>query len=213
MEVPAWVGEPRADLITRLASGESFDAPLEHPMLTHWLRDMPGDRILQMLEALNMHNAEHDNVKVMFVPCYLTGDDGILNLPYYDLVVGNDLCVYPSYYEPWGYTPLEAIAFRVPCVTTDLAGFGLWVNRTIGTYGEIEHGVKVIHRTDNNYSEVADEIKQTIMQLSKLSPKEVNTIRRRAADLSKKALWQRFIKHYEAAYHEALSRVENRIIK
>lgn len=213
VEVPAWVGEPRADLITRLASGKTFDTPLEHPMLTHWLRDMPGDRILQMLEALNIHNAEHDNVKVMFVPCYLTGDDGILNLPYYDLVLGNDLCVYPSYYEPWGYTPLEAIAFRVPCVTTDLAGFGLWVNRTIGTYGEIEHGVKVIHRTDNNYSEVAGEIKQTIMQLSKLSPKEVNTIRRRAADLSKKALWQRFIKHYEAAYHQALSRVENRIIK
>ena len=149
----------------------------------------------------------------MFVPCYLTGDDGILNLPYYDLVVGNDLCVYPSYYEPWGYTPLEAIAFSVPCVTTDLAGFGLWVNRTVGTNSEIEHGVKVIHRTDNNYSEVADEIKQTIMQLSKLSPKEVSMIRKRAADLSKKALWQRFIKHYETAYHQALSRVENRIIK
>lgn len=213
VEVPAWVGEPRADLMTRLASGKSFDTPLEHPMLTHWLRDMPGDRILQMLEALNMHNAQHDNVKVMFVPCYLTGDDGILNLPYYDLVVGNDLCVYPSYYEPWGYTPLEAIAFRVPCVTTDLAGFGLWVNRTIGTYSEIENGVKVIHRTDNNYSDVADEIKQTIMQLLKLSPKEVNVIRQRAADLSKKALWQRFIKHYETAYHQALSCVENRIIK
>ncbi|WP_036890742.1 glycogen/starch synthase [Prevotella sp. BV3P1] len=213
VEVPAWVGEPRADLMTRLASGKSFDTPLEHPMLTHWLRDMSGDRILQMLEALNIHNAQHDNVKVMFVPCYLTGDDGILNLPYYDLVVGNDLCVYPSYYEPWGYTPLEAIAFKVPCVTTDLAGFGLWVNRTIGTYGEIENGVKVIHRTDNNYSDVADEIKQTIMQLLKLSPKEVNVIRQRAADLSKKALWQRFIKHYETAYHQALSCVENRIIK
>ena len=213
VEVPAWVGEPRADLMTRLASGKSFDTPLEHPMLTHWLRDMSGDRILQMLEALNMHNAQHDNVKVMFVPCYLTGDDGILNLPYYDLVVGNDLCVYPSYYEPWGYTPLEAIAFRVPCVTTDLAGFGLLVNRTIGTYSEIENGVKVIHRTDNNYSDVADEIKQTIMQLLKLSPKEVNVIRQRAADLSKKALWQRFIKHYETAYHQALSCVENRIIK
>ncbi len=213
VEVPAWVGEPRADLMARLASGKSFDTPLEHPMLTHWLQDMSGDRILQMLEALNMHNAQHDNVKVMFVPCYLTGDDGILNLPYYDLVVGNDLCVYPSYYEPWGYTPLEAIAFRVPCVTTDLAGFGLWVNRTIGTYSEIENGVKVIHRTDNNYSDVADEIKQTIMQLLKLSPKEVNVIRQRAADLSKKALWQRFIKHYETAYHQALSCVENRIIK
>ena len=165
------------------------------------------------MEVLNMHNAERDSVKVMFVPCYLTGDDGILNLPYYDLVLGNDLCVYPSYYEPWGYTPLEAVAFRVPCVTTDLAGFGLWVNQTMGAYGEIENGVKVIHRTDNNYSDVADEIKQTILRFSKLPTKDVGVIRQKAAELSKKALWQRFIKHYEAAYHLALTRVEKRTFK
>lgn len=213
VEVPAWVGEPRADLMERLASGKTHDTPLPHPMLTHWLRNMQDDRILKMMEVLNMHNAERDSVKVMFVPCYLTGDDGVLNLPYYDLVLGNDLCVYPSYYEPWGYTPLEAVAFRVPCVTTDLAGFGLWVNQTMGAYGEIENGVKVIHRTDNNYSDVADEIKQTILRFSKLPTKDVGVIRQKAAELSKKALWQRFIKHYEAAYHLALTRVEKRTFK
>ena len=87
--------------------------------------------------------------------CYLDGKDGILNLEYYDLVLGNDLSVYPSYYEPWGYTPLESVAFHVPTITTDLAGFGLWVNSLKGRYSELKDGVKVIHRSDYNYSVVA----------------------------------------------------------
>lgn len=81
-----------------------------------------------MMNALGIQNNPSDMVKLFFVPTYLTGDDGIFNMPYYDLMTGNDLCVYPSYYEPWGYTPLEAAAFSVPCVTTDLAGFGIWAN-------------------------------------------------------------------------------------
>ena len=85
-----------------------------------------------------------------------------LDMSYYDLVIGNDLCVYPSYYEPWGYTPLEAIAFKVPCITTDLAGFGLWANDEKGKDSDIEDGVQVLHRTDYNYSDVADGIKDTI---------------------------------------------------
>jgi hypothetical protein len=109
-------------------SGKKFDTPLPVPEITHWLHNMTHDNVLGMLKFPDMHNGSEDKVKLIFLPCYLTGDDGILNLTYYDLVLGNDLCIYPSYYEPWGYTPLEAIAFKVPCITTDLAGFGLWAN-------------------------------------------------------------------------------------
>ena len=84
-----------------------------------------------MMRHLDMVNRQEDNVKLIFMPCYLTGDDGIVELSYYDTVLGNDLCVFPSYYEPWGYTPLEAVAFHVPCITTDLAGFGLWANNAM----------------------------------------------------------------------------------
>ncbi len=86
----------------------------------------------------------------------------------YDVVLGNDLCIYPFYYEPWGYTPLEAVAFKVPCITTDLAGFGLWANTEKGSYSEIEDGVKVIKRTDYSYSEVADAIKDTVGEVLRL---------------------------------------------
>lgn len=108
-------------------------------------------------------------------------------MSYYDIVLGNDLCVYPSYYEPWGYTPLEAIAFKVPCITTDLVSFGLWVNSIKGGCSEITDGVKVIHRTDYNYSEVADAIKDTIADFSDLPKETTEAIRRRASVLSKKA--------------------------
>lgn len=211
IEVPGWVGEPRKDLQERLSEGKAYDTPLEVPQVTHWLHNMSHDNVLSMLKYYDMHNRKDDNVKVVFLPCYLDGKDGIVNMTYYDVVLGNDLCVYPSYYEPWGYTPLEAVAFKVPCITTDLAGFGLWANSEFGgRYGEIEDGVKVIHRTDYNYSEVADAIKDTVAKYSAMSKTETDVCRKAAGALSKKALWSEFIKYYYEAYDLALRKAEDR---
>lgn len=206
IEVPGWAGDAREDLKERLKSGQRYDTALPVPMLTHWLHDMSQDQVISMLKYLDFHNAGADRVKLIFLPCYLTGKDGILDLSYYDMVLGNDLCIYPSYYEPWGYTPLEAIAFKVPCVTTDLAGFGLWANSVKGGISEIEDGVKVIHRTDYNYSEVADAIKDTVIKYIHFSPSKIKKARGNAEKLSKKALWSEFIKYYYDAYDEALRR-------
>ena len=211
IEVPGWVGEPRKDLQERLASGQSYDTPLEVPQVTHWLHNMSHDNVLGMMKYYDMHNRKEDNVKVIFLPCYLDSKDGIMDMTYYDVVLGNDLCIYPSYYEPWGYTPLEAVAFKVPCITTDLAGFGLWANKVFGHYGELEDGVKVIHRTDYNYSEVADAIKDTVATFSAMSKKQVDECRKHADELSKKALWSEFIKYYYEAYDIALRKAEERM--
>ena len=212
IEVPGWVGEPRKDLQERLASNTepAANSPLEVPQVTHWLHNMSHDNVLSMMKYYDMHNRPEDPVKVIFLPCYLDGKDGIVNMTYYDIVLGNDLCVYPSYYEPWGYTPLEAVAFKVPCVTTDLAGFGLWANKEFGHYGELEDGVKVIHRTDYNYSEVADAIKDTVARFSAMTPMEVEQCRKAADALSKKALWSEFIKYYHEAYSIALTKAAKR---
>ena len=187
IEVPGWVGEPRNDLVNRLNSGKKFDTPLEVPEITHWLHNMSHDNVLGMLKYLDMHNRADDKVKLIFLPCYLTGNDGVFNITYYDLVLGNDLCIYPSYYEPWGYTPLEAIAFKVPCITTDLAGFGLWANSEKGEYSEIE-----------------------VAKFSNMTEEEVKKCRTNAEKLSKKALWSNFIKYYEQAYDFALRKAEAR---
>ena len=210
IDVPGWVGEPRADLRERLDSGKKYDTPLEVPAVTHWLKNMSHDNVLGMLKYLDMQNRKDDKVKLIFLPCYLTGDDGIVNKTYYDVVLGNDLCIYPSYYEPWGYTPLEAVAFKVPCITTDLAGFGLWANSEKGGYCEISDGVKVIRRTDYNYSEVADGIKDTVAEYSNFNAAEVKKSRANADKLSKKALWSNFIEYYYKAYDFALRKVEVR---
>ncbi|MBQ1701641.1 MAG: glycogen/starch synthase [Prevotella sp.] len=210
IEVPGWVGEPRKDLQERLASGKKYDTPLEVCEITHWLNNMSHDNVLEMLKYFDMHNRKDDRVKLIFLPCYLTGDDGIINMTYYDVILGNDLCIYPSYYEPWGYTPLESIAFKVPCITTDLSGFGLWANSIKGDYSEIEDGAKVIHRTDYNYSEVADIIKDTVAKYSNMSADEVKKARQNADKLSKKALWSQFIKYYYDAYDFALRKAEER---
>ena len=210
IEVPGWVGEPRNDLQERLESGKKYDTPLDVPQVTHWLHNMSHDNVLGMMKYYDMHNRKDEKVKVIFLPCYLDGNDGIVNMTYYDVVLGNDLCIYPSYYEPWGYTPLEAVAFKVPCITTDLAGFGLWANSVFGHEGQLADGVKVIHRTDYNYSEVADIIKETVATYSAMSKKEVDACRKHAGDLSKKALWSEFIKYYYEAYDIALTKAEER---
>ena len=210
VNVPSWVGDAREDLKERLESNQDYDTPLECPFITHWLHNMSHDQVLDMLKYLNMSNSKDSKVKVIFVPCYLDGRDGILNESYYDLIIGYDLSVYPSYYEPWGYTPLESLAFKVPTVTTDLAGFGLWVNSLKGGFSTLADGVKVIHRTDYNYSEVADAIKDTIVEFSNLPEKQVNDIRERAGKIAEKALWKHFIRYYYEAYDIALRNAQKR---
>lgn len=211
VQVPGWVSCAREDLKERLASGKKYDTPLEWPLLTHWLHEMSHDQLIDYLKRYNMWNRPEDKVKVVSVPCYLDGNDGIFNMHYYDLLIGMDLTVYASYYEPWGYTPLESVAFHVPCITTNLSGFGMWVNQLLGKEGELEDGVQVIRRTDYNSSEVADAIKDSIASYASLSPTEVERIREKAARISDQALWKNFIKHYYQAYDFALRKAKQRL--
>ena len=210
VQVPGWVCCPREDLKERLASGKACDTPLEWPLLTHWLHEMSHDQVIDYMKRYNMWNLPDDKVKVIFVPCYLDGADGIFNMHYYDLLIGMDLTVYASYYEPWGYTPLESVAFHVPCITTNLSGFGLWVNQLLGKDGELTNGVQVVRRTDYNSSEVADAIKDAVTAYAAFTPQEAEKIRHKAADISEHALWKHFIRYYYQAYDIALHKAKQR---
>ena len=210
IEVPAWVAAPREDLVNRLQSNDVFNSPLENPYITHSLHQPENDNVLNMLRYLDMLNQSNENVSIIFIPSYLNGNDGVINKEYYDLILGKDLCVYPSYYEPWGYTPLEAVAFKVPCITTNLAGFGLWVESLKDFHNTIEKGVKVVHRTDYNYWDVAESIAETIKHFASLDANMVKTARANASKISKKALWNKFIVYYDEAYHIALEKAEKR---
>ncbi len=210
VEVPGWVAGPREDLRQRLQVERVYDTPLENPVITHDLHDTQNDNVLNLLRWFNIWNQKGDKVKVIFVPCYLDGKDGIFNTPYYDLLIGNDLSVYPSYYEPWGYTPLESVAFKVPCITTSLSGFGVWANKEKGAQSHISDGVEVINRTDYNYDEVAENIVSTIEEFSRYCKKQTDAARKAASGLAQKALWKNFIQYYYEAYDAALRNAEYR---
>lgn len=210
IQVPAWVESPRTDLQERLAMGGMYDTALPNPVITHNLHEAWNDPVLNFLQSHGMRNDADSRVKVIFVPCYLDGNDGIFQKPYYDLLIGDDLTAYPSYYEPWGYTPLEAIAFHVPCVTTSLSGFGAWANATIGRDCKIEDGVEVISRNDYNALEIAEQLSNVIVHYATLDKKDVDKARRNAAKLAEKALWKHFITSYYDAYDVALRHAKER---
>ena len=213
VEVPAWVAGPRRDLQERLASDTVYTSPLPMPFLTHNLNAVESDNVLNALRMFDKSNRPEEKVKVIFVPCYLDGRDGIFNMSYYDVLIGNDLSIYPSYYEPWGYTPLESVAFHVPCITTSLSGFGMWANKVKGDsqFSTLEDGVEVIPRTDYNYGDVADGIVRAVLRFAAWDKKAVDKARSNAARLSEKALWSHFIQYYYDAYDIALRKAENRM--
>ena len=201
--VPAWQAGPRADLQYLLSHPQEVqETPLQYPMLSHWLYNTEHDRAVCHIRHRGLDQA-NSRVKVIFVPCYLNGLDGLLDLSYYDLLVGMDLTIYPSYYEPWGYTPLESIRYGVPTITTTLAGFGLWADeeQTTEPFASAPHRpVHVVERTDTNIPETIETISSLIAGQLSLSPDEQKAQRKKAYELARCADWKLFYRHYEAAY-------------
>ena len=153
--VPAYHKGPRQDLMAALNSGTFVTEGDRY--LTHGLHYVNDDPVINQLIREDIKNHEGDRIKVIFVPSYLNGDDGIFNKSYYELLIGFDLTLYPSYYEPWGYTPLESLMFHVPTVTTNLSGFGMWVNTYFKDPG---NGCLILNRTDDNEKEVIAEMEK-----------------------------------------------------
>ena len=207
--VPAWVRDARADLKEVIDKNIRTTSPMQMPFVTHWLNLMEQDKVLNYITHAGFTNSAADKLKIIFVPCYLDGHDGILDKPYYDLLIGMDATVYPSYYEPWGYTPLESIAFGIPTITTNLAGFGLWAKKHV-TGNNINEGVAVVNRDDFNYFEVADAITSAILTLTGKDKKEAEEIQKHSFRLAAKAEWSKFIVYYEEAFKIALEHANKR---
>ena len=172
--------------------------------VSHNLMYPENDQITRRFRELQLHNSIGSHVNVYFIPSYLNGNDGIFNMQYYDLLVGLDLGLFPSYYEPWGYTPLEALAFNVPTLTTSLAGFGLWVR----THYKEEHpGITVLDRNDSNYEEVVDGVLKRIREIAGLSSEKRKIYMDNAKDVASIALWENQIAYYKEAYSKSLEKV------
>ena len=196
--VPAWCAGPRPELQQALAG--RITAGIADPVLTHNLHNYNEDAVNTRIHQLGFTTSRRDDsVAVIYVPCYLTGRDGIFDMTYYDLLIGFDATAFPSYYEPWGYTPLESVAFGVPTVTTSLSGFGQWMQSTTeGTFDDC--GVCVIPRDDSNYDMVVAAMADELSGLTASGDGRRRRISEAARATAAACDWSHFIEYYRRAY-------------
>ena len=207
--IPAYQHGPKNRVLMNLEGrGETLQpGNATSRYLTHYLVENEHDPIINRLSAVKLYNNPENNIKVIFIPSYLDGRDGIVNLTYYDTLIGLDYTVFPSYYEPWGYTPLESLAFHIPTVTTDLAGFGKW----IGEYYTDPHpGAEVLKRHGENDESIIHKIQKSIQHFTELDESQQGKYRENALDVSKIALWDNQFQFYNKAYQKAIDQLSLR---
>ncbi len=205
--VPGWVKSPDYKLQDIVENGASVRPELEY--VTHLLNNTDSDEIVQRIGAIR-NSRFFRQLDIIYIPSYLDGNDGIVNISYYDLLAAFDVTIFPSYYEPWGYTPLESMAFGVPTITTDKSGFGMWALQN-GKNGLMKYGVEVVKRSDSNYSEACKLIAEAVLDFDLSSDAERIYAHNQAFVLSNKADWQFFIKYYDQAFQLALESAKKRI--
>ncbi len=172
------------------------------PLVTHDLYYEDNDAIINSFKKLGLLNRKEDRVKVIFYPAYLTGTEGLLDLNYLDAVVGCHLGVFPSYYEPWGYTPLETAALGVPAVTTDLAGFGRFLQQKNNT-----QGIYVVSRFKKSDGEVVEELTRILYSYTKMSRDKRIRMKIEAKKLVSVADWKNLVEHYIEAHNVAIETI------
>jgi phosphorylase/glycogen(starch) synthase len=204
--IPAHHYGARKDLLEALSNDTEIENK-DYCCLTHHLHHPESDPVLGKVRENQLVHDSGNKVHVVFVPSYLQGDDGVFNVPYFDLLPGFDLTVFASYYEPWGYTPLESLAFKIPTVTTTLAGFGRWVK---DEYGKVNNGITVVERDDDNYKETVEGIALAIQKMASLDEAAYSAAREEAWDISRIAEWKNLVEYYWKAYDIALSKAGRR---
>jgi glycogen synthase len=180
----------------------SFARQGQPPLSTHHITNENQDAIFRALKENGLLNREEDKVKIVYYPGYLSASDGLLNLDYYPAVTGCHLGVFPSAYEPWGYTPLESAGYGVPAITTDLSGLGAYmIDNKID-----QEGLWVLQRKGKSHEEIVNELKRMIEHYATLPHNERLEIKQKAIKLSRQFDWKELIKCYDKAYEKAIQR-------
>lgn len=191
---------PKKNILDRMKKRD-FGQPRQEEYCTHGLAEPENDFILKQLKGNGLLNRPEDKVKVIYIPTNLNGTDGIFNLDYYDLLIGFDGTVFPSYYEPWGYSALESLAFHIPTITTSVSGFGQWIRTFFPT---LKDCTAVIERNDDNDHEVVEQIVRHISNCASKTENEIIKARIKAYEISRSALWKNLIVNFKEIYSDTL---------
>jgi phosphorylase/glycogen(starch) synthase len=173
--------------------------------VTHKLHNPQYDPILNEIKSKGFTNSSDQNVHIIFLPAYLNTGDGVAGLSYYDFLTGFDYSVFPSYYEPWGYTPMESIALGIPTLTTSVAGFGNWIHNNFEVKNK---SVTVINRGDGEDDAAVEQIVSAITDFFNSGAKEKATAE--AFEIFENFLWDKLIVNYQKSWDTALQEVSRR---
>lgn len=177
---------------------------------SHFVWNAPQDPIINACRRLGLDNTCDKHVKVIFVPAMLDGNDGFLNMPYEQVIAACDLGFFPSWYEPWGYTPQECAAWSVPTLTTDLSGFGMWARQLAQDWTEPRPGVHVMPRRGCNFEQTVAALHDSVLQGAACLPDELALWRRNARAVAEQTSWSYFFSNYIQAFRLALEKAAAR---
>ncbi|MBR9676065.1 hypothetical protein GOV05_03595 [Candidatus Woesearchaeota archaeon] len=173
------------------------------PLSTHNLTNEYENQILNAFKANGLLNSEEDKVKVILYPIYVSNNDGLLNLTYNEAISAGHFGVFPSYYEPWGYTPLESAALGVPALTTDLAGYGRFMQKKAE---QKKGGLYVLKRMNVSDDELVEDFSKTLLDFVSLKHQERVEQKIEAKELSVLADWSVLAENYITAQNKAIKK-------
>ena len=201
-EIKIFPPEFNVELKKQIIHFKKNDAP---QFIIHYINNEESDPMIQGFHEAGLLNRKEDKVKVIAYPVYLNGADGLFDLNYYDAIMGTHLGIFPSYYEPWGYTPLETAALGVPAVTTDLAGFGRFINQAPKDDDE-KGGIYVLDRYGKSNEEEVSSFTTMLYDYTTLRQRDRVSQKLIAKKLSELADWKELIKNYIDAHNQALEK-------
>ena len=173
-------------------------------MVTHNLVNDSSDEVLHFLRTSNLVNNAHDRVKVVYHPDFISVTNPLFGMDYGQFVRGCHLGIFPSYYEPWGYTPLECIARGVPAVTSDLSGFGDYViNKMVGN---ADKGILVVKRRNRSFEDAANQLTNFLFDYVKYGQRERIALRNQVESSSEEFDWKNLTRYYSKAYQLVLEK-------
>lgn len=183
-----------------------FHSKGDRPPTSAYDLSYPHDEILERLYENGLENKEGDRAKVIFYPTYLSRGDKLLSMDYNDAIVASSAGIFPSYYEPWGYTPVETAANGAISVTTDMAGFGQFLYDN--TEEDDRKGIRVLDRKDVPDEEVAENLAEMIGDIVSYSKTEITERKHNARKLAQLTSWEKLGENYSEAHKMALEKGE-----
>ncbi|MEM6298922.1 MAG: glycosyltransferase, partial [Bacteroidota bacterium] len=181
---------------------QSWNSERLPSIVTHQLRNNYDDDVLRFLRSSSLINRPEDRVKIVYHPDFIAPTSPLFGMDYSHFVRGCHLGIFPSYYEPWGYTPPECVASGIPAVTSDLSGFGNYIVNAMPDH--LERGIYIVNRRHGDFDRSANQLVNQLMNFIKQNRRERISQRNKVEGSSVYLDWKNLVLHYEKAYRMAL---------